>query len=80
MTGWADEQVVAFCETHSAADFEDDLEQVALEVKPSIKEQITFKLSGEDVQVITAIAHKQGIGHTTLMRMWIKQKLESIAS
>lgn len=79
MNGWTDEQIIAFCETHSASDFEDQLEEIELNVNAPIKEQVTFRLDSEDIQVIKRMANKKGIGHTTLIRMWVKEKLESVA-
>ncbi len=29
----------------------------------------------EDVEKLKAIAREKGIGHTTLIRMWVKEKL-----
>jgi len=80
MTNWSNEQIAEFWTTYSASDFEDQLEEIELNVNAPIKEQVTFRLDSEDIQVIKRMANKKGIGHTTLIRMWIKEKLESVVS
>ncbi len=33
-------------------------------------------LTEEDLEQLKAIAREKGIGHTTLVRMWVKEKLK----
>jgi len=80
MTNWSNEQIAEFWATHSASDFEDELEEIEIHVNAPIKEQVTFRLDGKDIQAIKRMAEKKGIGHTTLIRMWVKEKLESVTS
>ena len=80
MTGWTDTEIAEVWETHSAADYADQLEEIALEVQAPIMEQVTFRLDREDVDAIKGIAKEIGVGHTTLVRMWVKEKLKSAKS
>jgi len=34
----------------------------------------------EDIERLKAIAREKGIGHTTLVRMWVREKLKEFAS
>ena len=77
MSEWSNEQIAEFWETHNAADYEDELEEVELEVEGPIMEQVTFRLDHDDVEAIKGIAKDVGVGHTTLVRMWVKEKLKT---
>lgn len=35
-------------------------------------------LAEEDIARLKTIAHDKGIGHTTLIRMWVKEKLNQL--
>lgn len=77
MAGWPNDKIAKFWETHNAADYEDELEEVELEVEAPIMEQVTFRLNHDDVEAIKDIAKDVGVGHTTLVRMWVKEKLKT---
>lgn|GEM_PF-4090857 len=50
------------------------------ERKPAFR-AVSFWISEEDLEELKRIAKEKGIGHTTLIRMWIKEKLkEQLAS
>ena len=36
---------------------------------------VSFWLAHEDIRALKTIAQEKGIGHTTLVRMWIKERL-----
>ena len=38
---------------------------------------VSFWLSEEDLEELRAIAREKGIGHTTLVRMWVREKLQT---
>ena len=57
--------------------YEDELEEVELEIEAPIMEQVTFRLDHDDVEAIKDIAKDVGVGHTTLVRMWVKEKLKT---
>ena len=76
MSSWTHGKIAEFWEKHSADEFEDELEEIELDVEKPIKEQVTFRLDHNDVEQLKVIAKDMGIGHTTLIRMWVKEKLK----
>ena len=39
------------------------------------KRALSVWLTEEDIEALKRIAHERGIGHTTLVRMWVKDRL-----
>lgn len=39
---------------------------------------VSLWLADEDIAQLKRIAHEKGIGHTTLMRMWIRERLTEL--
>jgi len=37
---------------------------------------VSLWLAEEDIERLKGIAQEKGIGHTTLIRMWVKEKLK----
>ncbi len=71
-----DEEAAAFWDSHSLADFSDDLEAADdIEFHAPQKQVISLRLDPEDVQLIKRLAHRKGIGHSTLAPIWVKEKL-----
>ncbi|MCL4545463.1 MAG: BrnA antitoxin family protein [Chloroflexi bacterium] len=72
-----DEQALAtFWDTHSPEDFPEEFEEVqATFSRPLIKRGLTIKLSEDTINQLREIAQEQGIGPTTLARMWILEHL-----
>jgi len=80
MSTWTSEQIAEFWLSHSTVDYWDKMEEANdLEIEKRLKPTVALRLDADDVDKIKALAHRQGIGHTTLMRIWIKEKLESVA-
>jgi len=52
-----------------------DLVEDVVFVKPK-KQIVSIRLERQLVDVLKHIAHEQGIGHTTLLRMWVIEKLK----
>ncbi|MFH0800802.1 MAG: CopG family antitoxin [bacterium] len=74
-----DEEAAAFWETHSLADFDEDLElasEVAFELPQ--KQTLSVRLDARDVQLLKKLARYKGIGHSTLARIWVKEKLDEV--
>jgi hypothetical protein len=38
---------------------------------------VSFWLAEEDIEELRGIAEEKGVGHTTLVRMWVKEKLRA---
>ena len=47
-----------------------------MEFKEPLDETLSIKIHSADLARLKALARKQGLGHTTLVRAWIKEKLE----
>ena len=68
----------AFWDTHSPEDFPDDFREVQVSfAKPLTKRGLTVKLSDETLAELRQRAEEQGIGPSTLARMWILEHLRS---
>lgn len=75
ITGWTDEQIADFWETHSSADFWEELEPVEVELRRPEREIVALRLDKPLLKKVRAIAAAKGLGYTTLLRLWIKEKL-----
>jgi predicted DNA binding CopG/RHH family protein len=75
MTEWTAKEIHEFWKTHSSADYWDETEEVEVEVRRRPRRPVSVKLSDEDVRALKRIADEKGMGYTTLLRVWIKEKL-----
>lgn len=78
MSHWTLDQIAEFWDTHDSADYWDDMKEVELDIERAPLKTVSVKLSEADLKLLKAVAGKQGIGHTTLIRMWLKEKLLSL--
>ena len=69
------EEAAAFWDTHDIADYQDELKPVRARFARNLSEGITIRLDPETLAELRARAREQGIGPTTLSRMWILQHL-----
>ncbi|MGH7799955.1 MAG: CopG family antitoxin [Thermodesulfobacteriota bacterium] len=79
----SDQEAAQFWDTHSLAEFKDDLE-LAKEnvfVKPE-KQVMTIRVDKKLANAMKAIAREKGINYSTLARMWlierVKKEMEEI--
>ena len=70
------EEEAAFWETHSLADYWDEFKPVRVRVAKNLSEGITIRLDPETLRTLRSLAHENGIGPTTLIRMWILEHLK----
>ena len=76
MSGWSDEQIAQFWETHDSTDYLDQMEDVEVEVEvPQDYRVISLRLETKDIERVKHLARKKGVPYTVLLRMWIKEKL-----
>lgn len=75
MSNWTAKEIHEFWKTHSSADYWDQTEEVEVEVTRHPRRPVSIKLSEQDVQALKRIAQKRGLGYTTLLRIWIKERL-----
>ena len=76
------EEEAEFWDTHSLADYEDELEEVpdvqfvVTRAKP--KKGITVRLEEDLLDTLRTEAHAKGIGPSTLIRMWVLEHLREL--
>lgn len=81
MASWTDRQIAEFWQAHDSADYWDEMEEATdLEFEQRPKGTIAMRLDNDDLTKLKRIAVKQGVGYSTLIRVWVKEKLESVAS
>ncbi len=69
------EEEAAFWDTHDITEFEDELEANTVRFSKHLSEGITIRLQPETLATLRKLAHEQGIGPTTLARMWLLERL-----
>ena len=74
------EEEAAWWDTHSIVDYLDELEPVKLKFAKNLSSPIAVRLDADDRAKLTRIADEQGVGTSTLIRMWIKDRLQQQAS
>ena len=70
-------EIAEFWETHDSAEYWDQMEDVTDQVifKRPRKRTISVRIAEEDLKEIKRIAAEKGLGPTTLIRNWIREKL-----
>ncbi|MCA9373455.1 hypothetical protein KC921_05190 [Candidatus Woesebacteria bacterium] len=67
----------AFWDTHSFTDFLDEMEPVKVNFAKKLSSGITVRFDDKTLNSIREEAHSKGMGATTLIRMWVLEKLKS---
>lgn len=67
-----------FFDSHDMADFQDEFKTVHANFSQNLSEGVTIRLDEKTLNKLRDKAHKKGIGPTTLARMWLLEKLQSI--
>ncbi len=75
MSQWTAQQIHEFWKTHSSADYWDETEEVEVTVRKQRRKPVSIKLSEADLKCVKQIARARGLGYTTLLRLWVKEKL-----
>lgn len=70
------EEEAAFWDTHSTADYEDEFEPVRVRFAKRLSQGVTIRFDAGTLQRVRVLAHEQGIGPTTLIRMWVLERLK----
>ena len=68
-----------FWDKHSLADYEDKLREIEVEVNLQDEEIEIIALDKGVAEQIGKIASQQGISKATLVNLWLKEKLETLA-
>ena len=73
------EEEAAFWDTHDFTEFLEETRPVELRVVKNLSEGLTVRLDRRDREELERRATEQGIGPSTLVRMWIKDRLRQEA-
>lgn len=73
--GDSDREVAEFWDTHSVADYWDDLEPVEIEPKPVPRQVVTLRLDPNAAQALRTLARRRGLNYSILVRAWISERL-----
>ncbi len=69
-------EAAAFWDTHSPLDYAEEFHEAQVRFsRPLIKRGLTIKLAEETIDQLRRLASEKGIGPTTLVRMWILERL-----
>lgn len=68
-----------FWDTHSAADYIDEMKPVRVEFAKNLSQGITIRFDKRTLENLREVAHKKGVGPTTLARIWILEHLHESA-
>jgi putative hydrolase of the HAD superfamily len=69
------EEEAVFWDTHSVTEFPEELQPVRARVRKRLSSPFTVRLDPADRAELTRRAKEQGIGPSTLIRMWVKERL-----
>jgi predicted DNA binding CopG/RHH family protein len=73
------EEEAAWWDRHDITDYLDELKPVRVRFAKNLSEGLTVRLDPETMQALRERAERQGIGPTTLIRMWVKERLRAEA-
>jgi predicted DNA binding CopG/RHH family protein len=74
------EEEATWWDTHDLAEYQDEFKTVNVRFAKKLShlsETLNIRLDPEDVVKLRAVAHKKGIGPTTLIRMWVREHLQA---
>jgi hypothetical protein len=69
------EEEAQFWDKHSIFDFADDLEEVEVTFAKPLGHILSVRVDSATVRALEAIARPKGIGPSTLVRMWVLERL-----
>lgn len=70
-----EEEEARFWAEHELTEFEEDLEPADVQcARPD--QVVPVRFNRQDVEALKKAARQKGIGYTTLVRMWVRERLE----
>ena len=73
------DEEAAWWDRHDFTDYLDELEPVTMRFAKNLSAPLTVRLDPADRAKLTQRAKAQGIGPSTLIRMWVKERLRQDA-
>lgn len=70
------EEEAAWWDSHSITDYLDELEPVQVRFAKNLSSPLSVRLDSQDRMELTRRAKEQGIGPSTLIRIWVKERLK----
>lgn len=74
------EEEAEFWDTHDTADFPDEFKVVEVTTGGDLAERLTVRLDQEDRAELSRRARAIGVRPSTLVRMWVKERLNQGAA
>ena len=65
----------AFWDTHSTADYEAEFTPVRVRFAKRLSSGVTIRFDPDTLEQLRSLAQEKGIGPTTLIRMWVLERL-----
>jgi hypothetical protein len=69
------EEEAAFWDTHSTADYEAEFKPVRVCFAKRLSSGVTIRLDPDTLEQLRSLAQEKEIGPTTLLRMWVLERL-----
>lgn len=66
-------------DTHDLADYQDEFKTVRAKFAKNLSQGLTIRLDEKTLTELRTVAHRKGVGPTTLARMWIVEHLHGNA-
>jgi hypothetical protein len=73
------EEFWGFWDTHSSADYEADMEAVAVDID-LISSKVYFPVAKDLLNQVRSQARRQGVSSETLLNLWLQERLAATAS
>jgi predicted DNA binding CopG/RHH family protein len=70
------EEEAEFWDTHSFADYWSEMKPVKVRFAKKLSDTLTIRLDTKSIEEIRELASEQGIGPTTLARMWLLKQIK----
>ncbi len=70
------EEEAAFWDSHDFTEFLDEITPVEAQVAKNLSQGITVRFDTETLSALRTLAARMGIGPTTLVRMWVLERLQ----
>lgn len=74
------EQEAAFWDTHDYTDYQEGTRPVKIVVGGELAERLTRRRAPGDSEALARLAQAKGIGSSTLVRIWVRERLQREAA
>lgn len=73
------EEEASWWDTHDTTEFEDEFKPVKLEFEKPLIHILGVRLDAKTIDQLAKLGDEMGIGPSTLVRMWVLEKLKSFS-